>query len=68
MTALAPFLLPLVLVFGYVLGIFALVSSWRSSLAGHRFGRLLAVPLVASALLIVGLAVRYPGDSWLLIP
>jgi Glucose / Sorbosone dehydrogenase len=68
MSALAPFLLPVILLFGYVLGLFALISSRWARSDGYRVGPFMAVPLVAGLLIIGGLAIAYPADSLGLIP
>jgi hypothetical protein len=68
MDALAPFLLPILLLFGYALAVFLIASALRHGLVGWRIRGVLAVPAVAGAGLLLLLAVVEPSESAELLP
>jgi hypothetical protein len=68
MAALAPFLLPLLLLFGYALALFLVASAFRRGLAGWRIGGVLAIPAVAGPGLALLLAALHPSESLELVP
>jgi hypothetical protein len=62
MSQYAPFLLPLLLLYGFLVAAF-LIAFALSRTSGHRIGALLVVPVVGALLLAVGLAVAAPQEA-----